>query len=218
LQRSGLVDAALRMAVTLRGQLPEQVIFHADRGCQYTSAQLADTSRRARTGPVSRADRGVLGQRLLGIVLADPENRLRPAPLGHQSRSPTGRRRLDRGPLQPAPTTLRDRNGHPGRVRTRPDRSAGDCRMTPTPVPPPPTICRCSVPSRSSLLGPSALRGLHPDNPCTPATMAATDQPEHNEHPPSVRHQPPERVSTKRGEPQPASFSNRRDAGHELIR
>jgi transposase InsO family protein len=41
--RTDLVDAALRMAVTLRGRLPERVIFHADRGCQYTSAQLADT-------------------------------------------------------------------------------------------------------------------------------------------------------------------------------
>jgi transposase InsO family protein len=40
--RTDLVDAALRMAVSLRGQLPEQVIFHADRGCQYTSTQLAD--------------------------------------------------------------------------------------------------------------------------------------------------------------------------------
>jgi putative transposase len=40
--RTDLVEAALTAAVTLRGQLPERVIFHADRGCQYTSAQLAD--------------------------------------------------------------------------------------------------------------------------------------------------------------------------------
>jgi putative transposase len=39
--RTDLVEAALRMAVSLRGQLPEQVILHADRGCQYTSTQLA---------------------------------------------------------------------------------------------------------------------------------------------------------------------------------
>ena len=37
--RADLVEAALRRAVTLRGQLPEQVIFHADRGTQYTSAR-----------------------------------------------------------------------------------------------------------------------------------------------------------------------------------
>ena len=40
--RTDLVEAALRQAVTLRGQLPEQVIFHADRGCQYTSAQFGE--------------------------------------------------------------------------------------------------------------------------------------------------------------------------------
>lgn len=42
--RTDLVEAALRMAVTLRGQLPERVIFHADRGCQYSSAQLAEVA------------------------------------------------------------------------------------------------------------------------------------------------------------------------------
>jgi putative transposase len=42
--RTDLVQAALSMAVTLRGQLPEKVIFHADRGTQYTSAQIADAA------------------------------------------------------------------------------------------------------------------------------------------------------------------------------
>jgi len=40
--RTDLVEAALRRAVVLRGQLPEKVIFHADRGTQYTSVQLAE--------------------------------------------------------------------------------------------------------------------------------------------------------------------------------
>lgn len=40
--RTDLVEAALRQAVTLRGELPEKVIFHADRGTQYTSEQIAD--------------------------------------------------------------------------------------------------------------------------------------------------------------------------------
>jgi len=40
-----LVEDALTMAHTLRGQLPQQVIFHADRGCQYTSAQLAKAAK-----------------------------------------------------------------------------------------------------------------------------------------------------------------------------
>jgi putative transposase len=42
--RTDLVEAALRMAVTMRGVLPDQVIFHADRGCQYTSTQLAEVA------------------------------------------------------------------------------------------------------------------------------------------------------------------------------
>jgi transposase InsO family protein len=40
-----LVQAALAMAVALRGELAEQVILHADRGCQYTSTQLARFAR-----------------------------------------------------------------------------------------------------------------------------------------------------------------------------
>lgn len=41
-----LVEAALEQAVALRGALPRKVIFHADRGGQYTSAQLAQAARR----------------------------------------------------------------------------------------------------------------------------------------------------------------------------
>jgi putative transposase len=40
--RTNLVETALRRAVVLRGELPGTVIFHADRGTQYTSQQLAD--------------------------------------------------------------------------------------------------------------------------------------------------------------------------------
>jgi transposase InsO family protein len=43
--RADLVEAALRQAAALRGELPEAVIFHADRGAQFTSAQLAEVSR-----------------------------------------------------------------------------------------------------------------------------------------------------------------------------
>ena len=35
--RADLVQTALSRAVTLRGHLPDQVIFHAERGTQYTS-------------------------------------------------------------------------------------------------------------------------------------------------------------------------------------
>lgn len=40
-----LVQAAVAMAVAMRGELAGQVILHADRGCQYTSAQLARFAR-----------------------------------------------------------------------------------------------------------------------------------------------------------------------------
>lgn len=36
-----LVESAVAMAVVIRGVLAHQVILHADRGCQYTSSQLA---------------------------------------------------------------------------------------------------------------------------------------------------------------------------------
>ena len=42
--RTDLVETALRRAVALRGRDVTGVIFHADRGCQYTSAQLADVA------------------------------------------------------------------------------------------------------------------------------------------------------------------------------
>jgi putative transposase len=44
--RTDLVESALSMALTMRGRLPGQVIFHADRGTQYTSGQLARFARR----------------------------------------------------------------------------------------------------------------------------------------------------------------------------
>jgi transposase InsO family protein len=40
-----LVTAALAMAVAMRGELADEVILHTDRGCQYTSAQLARFAR-----------------------------------------------------------------------------------------------------------------------------------------------------------------------------
>jgi len=36
-----LVEDALKMALTLRGDLPSTVVFHTDRGTQYVSAQVA---------------------------------------------------------------------------------------------------------------------------------------------------------------------------------
>ena len=41
-QRASLVTDALKMAISERGHLPEQVVFHADRGSQYTSREVLD--------------------------------------------------------------------------------------------------------------------------------------------------------------------------------
>ncbi|MBC7762769.1 MAG: IS3 family transposase [Candidatus Saccharibacteria bacterium] len=38
--RADLVEDALKMAIVLRGELPEKVVFHSDRGTQYASAQI----------------------------------------------------------------------------------------------------------------------------------------------------------------------------------
>jgi len=40
--RTELVTAALNMAVAFRGQRPPKVVFHADRGTQYTSKEMAE--------------------------------------------------------------------------------------------------------------------------------------------------------------------------------
>jgi len=40
-----LVESALAMAVAMRGELAETVMVHADRGCLYSSAQLARFAR-----------------------------------------------------------------------------------------------------------------------------------------------------------------------------
>jgi len=39
--RTDLVEDALSMAITLRGELPEKVVFHTDRGTQYASEQIS---------------------------------------------------------------------------------------------------------------------------------------------------------------------------------
>jgi len=40
--RTDLVEEALKMAITLRGELPERVVFHSDRGTQYASVQITE--------------------------------------------------------------------------------------------------------------------------------------------------------------------------------
>lgn len=61
--RTDLVESALSMAVTMRGALPGQVIFHADRGTQSVHLRTARPVRPPpRHRPISRPNGGVLGQ------------------------------------------------------------------------------------------------------------------------------------------------------------
>jgi transposase InsO family protein len=75
------------MAVAMRGELAETVMVHADRGCQYTSAQLARFARGHNlTRSVGRIG-VVLRKRCRRIILGDSKSRvLRPIPGPHPHR------------------------------------------------------------------------------------------------------------------------------------
>jgi transposase InsO family protein len=67
--RTELIADALSNAVAARVPAPG-VIFHSDRGCQYTSAAFADlASEFAVTLSHGRSGQVPLGQRSLGVVL-----------------------------------------------------------------------------------------------------------------------------------------------------
>ena len=131
--RTDLVEAALRQAVTLRGELPGQVIFHADRGTQYTSEQIATACADL---PVLRSmgRTGVCwGQRRGGVVLVHAEDRvLQPPRLADEGRGPPRGRGLDRRPLQPAAAPFLDRHDQSGTVRRAPN-PGGTSRLTTCP-------------------------------------------------------------------------------------
>ena len=61
--RTSLVADALETAVATRGGHVDGVIFHSDRGCQYTSAEFGELCDRLGVDPVDGRHRGVLGQR-----------------------------------------------------------------------------------------------------------------------------------------------------------
>ena len=115
-----LVESALRRAVTFREAATgatDKVIFHADRGCQYTCDPAGRRRRRARRAALGRTHRGVLGQRPAGELLVDPEDRVLPAaPLRHPPGGHHGRQLLDRERLQPPATAQRARPDQPSSV------------------------------------------------------------------------------------------------------
>lgn len=70
--RTDLVEAA----VAMRGELAEQVVLHADRGCQYTSGQQARFAHNPQPSPLSGPYRGVLGQCAAVNILGHNESRV----------------------------------------------------------------------------------------------------------------------------------------------
>lgn len=119
-QDSNRVERALRMAKTLRSEIGGQVVFHADRGAQYTSAQLHAAAQGLASFGRSAGPRCVgIVRRDAGIVLVNAENRvLQQETLADSGRGHGGDKRVDRGVLQPPPTPLLAGLPKPRRLRT----------------------------------------------------------------------------------------------------
>ena len=71
--RTSLVADALETAVATRGGHVDGVVFHSDRGCQYTSGEFGELCDRLGVDPVDGRHRGVLGQRGGRVVLRNAE-------------------------------------------------------------------------------------------------------------------------------------------------
>ena len=104
--RTSLIIEALAGALVTR-KPPGGVIFHSDRGCQYTSREFADfcagKRRNSFDGPASYLLRQC-GRR---IVLRDLQERAHPHPtLERPRRGSPAHIPVDRGLLQPSPATL----------------------------------------------------------------------------------------------------------------
>ena len=139
-----LAQAAINMAVAARGGDVAGVIFHTDKGAQYTSGAFVSACARARDPPVHGPGRLRPGQRRGRVVLLNPATRTAlKAPLPHPPRGPPRRRRLDRPVVQPAPPPLQRRHARADRVRTRqrginqPSKKRGEAHIVPFGAPNP---------------------------------------------------------------------------------
>ena len=110
--KASLVADALREAIGTRGGQVRGVVFHTDRGSQYTSRATAQLCGCAgiwhRT--VGGTDRGVLGQRSRRVVPRHPQERTRqPEQLPKPPPRPPIDPMVDRSLVQPTPAPLHDR-------------------------------------------------------------------------------------------------------------
>lgn len=124
-----LVETAVRNAMSFRDPVTgstDGVIFHADRGCQYTSAQMAEVAEEldlrlsvGRTGVCwDNAQQEMFLVDVEDRVLRSPP--LRQSPAGHHRGQP-----LDRHCLQPAPPAQCARTDRSSIIRTQHDSPSG---------------------------------------------------------------------------------------------
>jgi transposase InsO family protein len=119
--RTELISDALANAVAARDPQPG-VIFHSDRGCQYTSARLRRPRRGKRGHPLGRADGPVLGQRPGRELLLLAQGRARRYQgLADQGRGQARGRGVHRL-VQRHPAAFLTRLPNPGRLRKQPPR------------------------------------------------------------------------------------------------
>ena len=131
--RTDLVEDALRQAVATR-RPRAGVVFHSDRGCQYTLSPVRHCRNRSRRPAIRRAARSVLGQRRQRVVLRhDKEGTDTPPALAHPGRRPRRDLQLHRGLVQHPPPALQPRQPQPGPVRdpTTSGRRTSRLRTTP---------------------------------------------------------------------------------------
>ncbi|TFD73495.1 IS3 family transposase [Cryobacterium gelidum] len=111
--RTDLIQDALTMAIVLRGDRPETVIFHSDRGTQYASAQITEFAA-AHCITRSMGYTGICWDNAMAesFFATLKTEVLLPTSLAHPGPSDSRRRSVDRGPLQPSPSPLLDRRRH----------------------------------------------------------------------------------------------------------
>jgi transposase InsO family protein len=116
--RASLVCAALRMAVVTRGGSVADVIFHSDRGCQYTSAEFRDLCD-AHGVQLSMGRTGVCWDNALAesFFATFKLELIEPATWPTRARAPHGDGALARSDLQPAAPALGHRHAEPRRLR-----------------------------------------------------------------------------------------------------
>ncbi len=125
--RTELVADALRMAIGARRPAPG-LIFHSDRGGQYTSKEFTDLLAEHQITQSLSRPRQCLGQRRGRELLRFAEDRAdRPPVVGHPDPGPPGDLRLHRDLLQPPTPPLLPGLPHAGGVRSHHPPRRGRC-------------------------------------------------------------------------------------------